>query len=60
MSSNPSQGSPKNAAAGAKTGSAKDEKAARLAEQLRANLKKRKSQQRGRKAAALPDSDQGA
>ena len=60
MSSNPSQGSPKNAAAGAKPGSAKDEKAARLAEQLRANLKKRKSQQRGRKAAALPDSDQGA
>ena len=59
MSSNPSQGSPKNADTGTKAGSAKDEKAARLAEQLRANLKKRKSQQRGRNAAALPDSDQG-
>jgi len=60
MSSNPSQGSPKNAAARAQPSGAKDEKATRLAEQLRANLKKRKSQQRGRKAAALPDSDQGA
>ena len=57
MSSDPSPRSPTNANTREKQGGPKADKAARLAEQLRANLKKRKSQQRGRKAAAQPDSD---
>ena len=58
MSSAPPKRATDTSVAGTKADKSKDAKAARLAEQLRANLKKRKSQQRGRKAAAEPDGDQ--